>query len=872
LSKYWINEAAYKDSDFDYDLGDDICTGTACKCDTWAGLDQYRYQCCDTSHAGNLDFTWEQTLLEFNANYDTETKSAIATQAYAGGSIETTSAAYLKLKAVIDVDITASHYNHAFTGFLDHANIPTGVKEIDAYVEGEADLIAKVTISSGALSSTLGPYELVAKTQLADLQFYLGYFPVKVKLAFRLQAVIEASLTYNFPAPVVLGARAQGTLKYGGLYQSDGNTFTKHDDFTLSYTYEQPDLGEALKSSTLTGDVKLTLVPTVYITMYDLVPLEFQFNIYAGLNFIKYPLITEVDATRKCPGLNGDLYYEVYYGVEAQFRVRQLIIPEAWVIPGFESVCSSSAQCDTAHANGNSCHPCFAHLKLTCLTSNNKYYWNHIQGDTTMVTTDSDCGSQTAPYCKCLKFSAADYTAGRMFSADPSVIYFAKYPKTGVLTILEKSVVPKSVCAICSGCIDLTAFYNAVATFSAALNEINSYLASFVANFKTELVTRINNVLGAARQAEYLITSMISAVIVCAQQTGGASCPASDGRRLLIAESPRRSNQVQVDYKITPATGYDARSYEAAASSVAARAATAAVQVVPGIPTKAPTGVPTKAPTPPLSTISIKAAVTFSQVLTPQQETTAKITYKDVVEAQYSELSLSFTVTLARLSRRAASYSMTAEATTANPDAATTVSTSSLSSSLGTALAANLVGIRVTATVETPQVSSPSPDNVSSSSGGSGLPVGVIAAIAIGILLMVGAAVLLFIWFHPVMAEKKESLQGFFGCGESATCGESQKESKKSRIALENSKEPGKGDTNVVNEDRHKQAPQTPGVMVAMHAPIDPETPMTNSLWKVAHRHGITCRYEPRFDAKIPNAVVQHNMVSAISFSNGDDV
>ena len=179
-------------------------------------------------------------------------------------------------------------------------------------------MIAKATIKSGSFSAMLGPYTLLEKISVLDTTFYVGYFPVKVKIEFGLQAVLEVSVSYTFPSDIILSAQAKGSFKYGAVYQN--NEFTQYKDFSLDYSYQKPDLAKTFKDSTVTGDIKLTIVPTVYATVYGLIPLEFQFNLYAGLDFIKYPEITAADSTRKCPGLGGDLYYQIYYGVEADFQ------------------------------------------------------------------------------------------------------------------------------------------------------------------------------------------------------------------------------------------------------------------------------------------------------------------------------------------------------------------------------------------------------------------------------------------------------------------------------------------------------------------------------------------------------------------------
>jgi hypothetical protein len=514
LDTTWYNQANYRksgDSDSDYHVGDDTCNTTTGIC-TCATTTEYRYHCCDSTHANKLTYDWEKTLLEFNSNYNTATKEPNEEKSFNDGKILTTSAAYFKLKAVINVDLTASHFDNRLTGFLDHANIPSGIQKVDAYVEGEADMIAKATIKSGSFSAMLGPYTLLEKTNVLDIEFFVGYFPVHVSLDFGLQAVLEVSASYTFPSDIILSAQAKGSVKYGAVYAN--NTFTQYNDFSLDYNYQKPDLAKTFKDSTVTGDIKLTIVPTVYATVYGLIPLEFQFNLYAGLDFIKYPEITTADSTRKCSGLGGDLYYQIYCGVEADFRVRQLVLPTSWTL---------STTCITTCSD---C-PCFGDLKLVCLTSSDAYYKGFLTGSTVLATSKQTCADQSTGYCKCLQFDATQSKAERMFSADPSVVYWAKFPKSGILQILPKTPVPKSICAVCSGCADMSTFYKAISKFEGVLETINSNLQAFVSSFKSSVVSKINQQLGSSRQSEYLTISMISGVKVCSPNDWSLPCTES---------------------------------------------------------------------------------------------------------------------------------------------------------------------------------------------------------------------------------------------------------------------------------------------------------------------------------------------------------
>ena len=65
--------------------------------------------------------------------------------------------------------------------------------------------------------------------------------------------------------------------------------------------------------------------------MYDFVFLQFQVNLYAGLKFEAYP--SGQTANRdNCSGSHPVLYYETFYGVNAQFRVEQLKISNTYTL------------------------------------------------------------------------------------------------------------------------------------------------------------------------------------------------------------------------------------------------------------------------------------------------------------------------------------------------------------------------------------------------------------------------------------------------------------------------------------------------------------------------------------------------------------
>ena len=263
----------------------EICTPSIPEICT-PGPDRYRYHCCDETHKNKLHFGYEKEM-EYNMNYDKTTQSSVEETHYMNGMFTLDNYAYLSLKAVVDVDIAAAQFD-ILPGFLDKALIPTGINKVDAYLEGTADMQVRAVMNAGTYTygTMLGPLEVMAKTDVADIQFMLGIFPVKLKLAFGMHFVLEAQIQATLPYPLEIYSKASGYVKYGGLY--DGQDFQKHDIREFNYTYKKPDLTQALKDVEVSGTITATVTPTVYVTFYDLVPFDFQFNAYAGVDFTKY--------------------------------------------------------------------------------------------------------------------------------------------------------------------------------------------------------------------------------------------------------------------------------------------------------------------------------------------------------------------------------------------------------------------------------------------------------------------------------------------------------------------------------------------------------------------------------------------------------
>ena len=121
----------------------------------------------------------------------------------------------------------------------------------------------------------------------------------------------------------------------------------------------------------------------------------------------------------------GGLEWRLFYGVEASFRVQQVVTPDSWAVT---SLCADLG------------YPCFGGLKLVCLTSADSYYGGMWSGTTSIKTAEAECADQTGTYCSCLQYdSVTSYVAERLFSANTDVVYWLKYPKTGVVTVVPET-------------------------------------------------------------------------------------------------------------------------------------------------------------------------------------------------------------------------------------------------------------------------------------------------------------------------------------------------------------------------------------------------------------------------------------------------
>jgi hypothetical protein len=548
----WDYKDCQSSSPFDYYTGDSTGSGDEVECS--AG--EYRYHCCTDK---TFSFDYDLTAYEYNMNYDTSTQTRVEEKTLAGGVIVCTNCySYVNVKAVLEVDITATTIDFTLLNGLDNMMIPSGVSKLEAYIEGTADFRMEYTVSNNAaLELTLGPYDIVPENRdMVTVQFMMGWLPVKMEFGLRLQATLTASLAYTLPAPLYGSARAQGSIKIGGTY--DNGAFTTINTQSLTTSFVAPSMAKTLNDLSATGDVRLTITPTVYVTFYDLLKSDFMLNMYGGVDLIKYAA-GDASSTRKCKGTGPDLHYSLYYGLDFQLRVLQPKIPATFSL---SSSCSAN-------------WPCVGGLPLRCLTQD--YYGGTITGDTTLATSEATCGDQSGSLCTCSKYSAGTANAMAAYSSKDSDIYWLKYPQTGLFDILTKAAIPKNICSKCSGCIDLSALISALAKFELAFSElVGPKLNNFISTFKTNMVSKINAAVDASLQI--LTTDMIKNVVVCrvADLSTGGTCPstrrsdAADAslEHSLGSTSRRSTEEVQVDYTIEPTEGYDARDFEQIANSV----------------------------------------------------------------------------------------------------------------------------------------------------------------------------------------------------------------------------------------------------------------------------------------------------------------
>ena len=104
------------------------------------------------------------------------------------------------------------------------------------------------------------------------------------------------------------------------------------------------------------------------------------------------------------------------------------------------------------------------------------------------------------PACFCSRYDEDERKAAEMYGAQPDVIYWLKYPRTGSLQIFPnkwvRRTLSKKTCSFCSGCINLSKFYSAVATIQQNIEKfvsiVTSRAAAFYEAFKAKVLAKIN--------------------------------------------------------------------------------------------------------------------------------------------------------------------------------------------------------------------------------------------------------------------------------------------------------------------------------------------------------------------------------------------
>ena len=222
--------------------------------------------------------------------------------------------------------------------------IPLEVTKIQAVLRADADFQLKYSLNPNLeFSSTFGPYTLVPQTKLLSRTFWIPVggglaIPFNVQVDMSLHASLKLALSAKLPEPVSVAVRAQGTLRYGGVWYSAAHPTKTENTFesikgpeTVAFSYDYPDVAQTLMDVEIKGEAKLILTPTIFIRLQAMVPLEFQLNFWGhgmsqraklslvcvcaagGLEFLKYGAMTDASqrSCRKCPGTAADLYWGI---------------------------------------------------------------------------------------------------------------------------------------------------------------------------------------------------------------------------------------------------------------------------------------------------------------------------------------------------------------------------------------------------------------------------------------------------------------------------------------------------------------------------------------------------------------------------------
>ena len=306
------------------------------KCEPAGGSPTYRVHCCDHTYADKFPPAKKEYYKEYNYNCDkdpeyssdpnvrnegppclraTEPKTYNLRGSGAARTLTFDNYAYLYIGAVMDLQIRAqtvielartsagSSYGELIDQLEDKnlANVlvPTGVEKFMAYVHGAVDFQAQATLAlqSGTWPAGTVQAPLYERNNLFELEIDLG-IPILLKFDLGIQGVVKnsgSSLTFN--NDLVGYIKLTGELKLGGTYtenSASGGTDIhrrRRGHFrsiagqraALSAKYKFPAWEEVLPE--VAGSLTISVVPTLYITVNDLVPLEFQFSGWTSIDF-----------------------------------------------------------------------------------------------------------------------------------------------------------------------------------------------------------------------------------------------------------------------------------------------------------------------------------------------------------------------------------------------------------------------------------------------------------------------------------------------------------------------------------------------------------------------------------------------------------
>jgi hypothetical protein len=556
------------------DGDDSVCTdhvqnadhARTCECDG----EKVRYHCCNAtmSNTGVWDYQKTLNIYEYNYNYDVQgakAKKELNLPPDCTGTACLVKCkdcyAYLGVKAVYKMTLAHTGTNIGAGKYM----IPTKLTKLEAYVEGLATSKIDFEIPKDIeIDATLGPYTVLKKNSspLFSIEVMIGYLPVKVDFNFEVRIEFGIQAKMEMPEPITGGAFIKATAKYGGtLEENDAGTsyvFTPIATQSLETSYEVPQLSKGLKTMAASINVTAYVIPIVHVLLYTVVPVAFEFRPYVGVNLQKYAEGETQDihgVDRKCPGTTPDLHYALFYGMDFALRVHRPKIPDKVYLKSREIKTQLPYVKEATDAgwltHGGNGVTLFANLPIACRVAEDSVGYdvsfltfglqgNLIPGGSTVVKPQpSNCtGSGPTSTCFCLKDPAYD----------PSEIFLLRYPAKDYLTIWPKTMIPKDICPLCSGCLDLTAIIEALAVFEAALDKIMGALQQIL-----------------ERAFQQLVVDKVNAALVAAKLDGSVDTgfPVLDAAQVenITFGSSRRSGDVDLGYSIKAPEGFDARVY-----------------------------------------------------------------------------------------------------------------------------------------------------------------------------------------------------------------------------------------------------------------------------------------------------------------------